>query len=530
MKNHRSQKGDSSSRIEHRDKDKKEEEGGRVDDTSSKHLYKSEDVETVKQNSLPNPSTDKCHPTKGSQETSDELLTGLSSEKAKQKSQKLHPFVHWAQSSTHISLRVDLSQVENIEANINEEGINLEFSAQGKGAHGLKDYSFSLDFYSQVDRKFECHPIGQYVLILIKKEIQQTNWPRLTNKTSKLPWLRVDFDRYEGDSSDENFEDNSEDNYADDDDNDKSTIGGKEQSSLNQLYQKFQEDTKKKIDEQSDQDKRNSWSKSLDKIFKNSNKNFDIFNPFNKKTSFKNKSSSMKYDYRREGATMDTSKNTAKHALDYKKTYLFVYNLIMFIVFLKVFIVLAIKGLSGTIDDDIVQGTAFIVKLLTYTQLLETIHPMLGLVPGGPLMPFTQVIGRILVNYFLTESFIRIDSAPFAHHLFLVWSSIEIFRYSFYALRVFKVNIYALTWCRYTLFLPLYPMGGFCESMVLLSTIRYYEKTGQYSLSLPNSANISFSLPFMLRIYIFVLLGPTIYILMKYMWRQRSKQLKEKVA
>lgn len=521
MTSHRSQKENSSFEC----KDKEPE-----DNIAIKHSSIIEDVEPEKQNALPNPTTVETNqPIQGSEnyfQPQNSIPTeSTSGQPQHENKQTLHPFVHWAQSPTHISLRVDLSQVENIDTIITEEGTNLKFSAQGKGAQGLQNYQFSLDFFSQVDKKFECHAIGQYVLILIKKENQQTNWPRLTKQSIKLPWLRVDFDRYEGDSSDENFEDNSEDNYADDDENDKSTIGGKEES-LNELYKKIQEETEQTGDPK---DISNSWSKSLDKIFKNNTNNFDIFNPFNKRSLYKSKSSNMKYDYRKEATTTSKGKNTAKHSLSFRNTYLFLYNLCMFVLFLKVFIVLCIKVLTNTIDDDYVQGAAFIIKMLTFTQLLETVHPMLGLVPGGPLMPFIQVVGRLLVNYFLTESSIRIDSAPYAHYLFVVWSSIEIFRYSFYALRVFRIEVYALTWCRYTLFLPLYPMGGLCESMVLLSTIRYYEKTGQFSLDLPNSANISLSLPILLRIYIFVLLGPTIYSLMKYMWKQRCKQLKEKV-
>lgn len=203
----------------------------------------------------------------------------------------------------------------------------------------------------------------------------------------------------------------------------------------------------------------------------------------------------------------------------------------MFVMFLKVYIVLLIKGISGTIDDDIVEGAAFIIKILTYTQLLETLHPILGLVPGGPFMPFLQVVGRLLVNEFLRNTEVRLDSGPYVQYLFVVWSSIEIFRYSFYALRVFKVNIQLLTWCRYTLFLPLYPMGGLCEFMVVLSTIKYIEKTGAYTIDLPNPYNISFNPKLILQTHIYLLLGPSIYYLMRYMWKQRCKQLsKEKTA
>lgn len=238
----------------------------------------------------------------------------------------------------------------------------------------------------------------------------------------------------------------------------------------------------------------------------------------------------MKYDYKRDHPdTMCSGKNAAKNALNYKKTYLFLYNLAMFIMFLMVHIILTIKWFAGKMDDESVQGAAFIIKLLTYTQLLESVHPMLGLVPGGPFMPFLQVIGRLLVNHFLSNPEIRINSAPYAHYLFVVWSSIEIFRYSFYALRVFNVDIYPITWCRYTFFMPLYPMGGFCEAQIVMATVKHYEKTGAYTLDLPNWANISFSLPTFLRFYTIVLLGPSIFYLMKYMWSQRCKQLKEKV-
>lgn len=238
----------------------------------------------------------------------------------------------------------------------------------------------------------------------------------------------------------------------------------------------------------------------------------------------------MKFNRSKQQTSMDVGKNTVKHASNYKKTYLFLYNLMMFVMFLMVNLILLIKGLTGSMDDDSVRGAAFIVKLLTYTQLLETIHPILGLVPGGPFMPFMQVIGRLFVNHFLNDPAIRLNSAPYAHYLFIVWSSIEIFRYSFYALRVFNVEIYAITWCRYTLFMPLYPMGGFCEAQIVLATANECEKTGAYSISLPNASNFSFNLPIFLKVYAFLLLGPSIMYLMRYMWSQRCKQLKAKLA
>lgn len=423
---------------------------------------------------------------------------------------KLHPFVHWAQSQSHISLRVDLTQAENLDVRIEKSDTDvytLIFSANGIGSHGSNSYSFSVDLNGQVENKFDFHVIGRHVLILIKKsEEDQYNWPRLTKEPVKLPWLRVDFDRY----ITEEESDYNEDDYTDFED------------LANQSLGKTDVDTNQPVTEI-------PFSESIEKIHERNNReNLDIFNPFNKSGYQKN--NKMKHDYRREGQTVVSSRNSIRHALDYKRTYLFLYNLIMFIMFLKVTIILLIKSLGNSLKDDTVSGAVFLVKLLTYTQLLETLHPILGLVPGGPIMPLIQTTGRLIVCFFLADPIIRQSSAPYAAILLMVWSSIELFRYSFYALRVFKVNIHPITWCRYTLFIPLYPMGGICESLVLLSAIEQYEKTGQYSLDMPNSANISINLPILLRIYIYLVLGPMIYKLMRYMWMQRCKQLKEKNA
>lgn len=223
-----------------------------------------------------------------------------------------------------------------------------------------------------------------------------------------------------------------------------------------------------------------------------------------------------------------TTKRPAARAPNPRHVYLVAYNLFMFVAFLALHLALLAGLVPGA--QPIGPATFVAIRLLTCAQLLEALHPALGLVAGGPLMPLVQTLGRLLVSQLLAEPAIRSAAAASAHHLFIVWSMIEIFRYSFYALRLFKLDIYPLTWCRYTLFLPLYPMGGYYESRVILSSASHYETTSSYSIGLPNAANFSFSLPVLLRLYTFVLLGPAILYLMRYMWAQRCKQLRAKVV
>ena len=110
----------------------------------------------------------------------------------------------------------------------------------------------------------------------------------------------------------------------------------------------------------------------------------------------------------------------------------------------------------------------------------------------------------------------------------LAWSSIEVFRYPFYALRVFKVDIYPITWARYTLFYPLYPLGGFSEAMVLLTASNEFAKTKRFSYALPNRFNIAFDMTVVIKLYSCVVLHAMIIYLMRYMAQQRYKQLKRK--
>ncbi len=62
------------------------------------------------------------------------------------------PFVYWAQTDTHVFLKVDVKQVqeEQCEVRIDEE--EVEFSALGVGGQGKQaNYHFIVEFFLPVD-------------------------------------------------------------------------------------------------------------------------------------------------------------------------------------------------------------------------------------------------------------------------------------------------------------------------------------------------------------------------------------------
>ncbi len=118
------------------------------------------------------------------------------------------PFVFWAQSDTHVYLKVDVKEVSRCHVRIEEEGV--EFSAVGIGGHGQPmNYEFSVEFYLPVDAEASGYEVGEreVAIKLVKKESDW--WPRLLYEQKKLPWLKIDFDRWrDQDESDADEEGN----------------------------------------------------------------------------------------------------------------------------------------------------------------------------------------------------------------------------------------------------------------------------------------------------------------------------------
>ncbi|XP_054715094.1 very-long-chain (3R)-3-hydroxyacyl-CoA dehydratase-like [Uloborus diversus] len=212
---------------------------------------------------------------------------------------------------------------------------------------------------------------------------------------------------------------------------------------------------------------------------------------------------------------------------EFRKIYLFLYNLSQFIGFLYVLIVLSIHYAK---DGPSFMGKAYpIVKnafsFCQFFQILEVLHPFLGYTSGSAIPPFLQVFGRMVMLIGMINGEPRIQSKPAVFYLIYIYSLSEVFRYPYYMLRVYKVNIGFISWLRYTIWIPLYPLGFLCEGIIILRNIPYFEETQKYSVFLPNPWNISFYFPTVMRLYLLIGLFPLLYFMMTYMYRQRVKIL-----
>lgn len=76
-----------------------------------------------------------------------------------------------------------------------------------------------------------------------------------------------------------------------------------------------------------------------------------------------------------------------------------------------------------------------------------------------------QVAGRNVVLFVIFGCLEEMQSKPIVFFVFYAWSSIEIFRYPFYMLACISTEWKLLTWLRYNLWIPLYPLGVISEGL-----------------------------------------------------------------
>lgn len=115
----------------------------------------------------------------------------------------------------------------------------------------------------------------------------------------------------------------------------------------------------------------------------------------------------------------------------FKKVYLLMYNLVQFIGFLYVCLVMGIQyGKRGpAFIPETYQYVGNAMKFFQLLQFLEVMHPLFGYTRNSMLVPFMQTSGRGFILFAMIEAEQRIQSKPVVFYLFLVWSIIEIVRY-----------------------------------------------------------------------------------------------------
>lgn len=121
------------------------------------------------------------------------------------------PPVVWAQRNDKLYVTINVEDCKG--ASVKFDNNSLQFS--GKGGKQNLDYEVKLDFYGEIDgEKSKFAILPRHVPVVVVKKEGGPYWPRLLKETTKVHWLKTDFDKWRDeddsdvdDSKDAAFED-----------------------------------------------------------------------------------------------------------------------------------------------------------------------------------------------------------------------------------------------------------------------------------------------------------------------------------
>ncbi|XP_055943976.1 very-long-chain (3R)-3-hydroxyacyl-CoA dehydratase 1-like [Argiope bruennichi] len=223
-----------------------------------------------------------------------------------------------------------------------------------------------------------------------------------------------------------------------------------------------------------------------------------------------------------EKVSKGTADNRGMAALS--KSYLVLYNSVQtagwsYILFKTLKFLLVNQAVSGLWDD-----CSKSVTIFQSLAALEVLHCIVGIVPSSAFVTFLQVFSRVFMVWGIVRPIETVQNCPTLPLTLIAWGITEVVRYSYYCANLLGTPPKPLTWCRYTLFMGLYPAGVSGEVGNMLYALNTIKKAHMFSVALPNRYNISFSY------YYFCLVlmasyAPVFPQLFGHMLRQRKKIL-----
>jgi prostaglandin-E synthase len=108
----------------------------------------------------------------------------------------LTPNVLWAQRSDYIWITVDVADCEDPEYDLQADTLSFSCKAAGKA------YGFQIKLFKPVNKEESKYLQHRLVDFCLKKEVSE-EWPRLSSDSKKLPWLKVDWSKWEDSDAEE---------------------------------------------------------------------------------------------------------------------------------------------------------------------------------------------------------------------------------------------------------------------------------------------------------------------------------------
>ncbi|XP_040296904.1 very-long-chain (3R)-3-hydroxyacyl-CoA dehydratase 2 [Bufo bufo] len=204
--------------------------------------------------------------------------------------------------------------------------------------------------------------------------------------------------------------------------------------------------------------------------------------------------------------------------------YLVIYNVVMTAGWLVIAVGLVRTYLAKGTYHNLYYSIERPLKFFQTGALLEIVHCAAGIVPSSVVLTAFQVSSRVFLAWAVTHSVREVQNDDSVLLFVVAWTITEIIRYSFYTFSLLNHLPYIIKWARYSLFIVLYPMGVVGELLTIYAALPYVQRTGLYSIRLPNKYNFSFDYyTFLILVMVsYIPLFPQLYF---HMLHQRRKVL-----
>ncbi|XP_054893768.1 very-long-chain (3R)-3-hydroxyacyl-CoA dehydratase [Poeciliopsis prolifica] len=222
-------------------------------------------------------------------------------------------------------------------------------------------------------------------------------------------------------------------------------------------------------------------------------------------------------------------RHTEEGFVSLKTSFLLVYNLVQFLGFSWIFVNMTVRlfifGQDSLYDTfHTISDVMFFCQTLA---LVEVLNAAFGVVRTGVIPTLIQVVGRNFILFIIFGSLEEMHHRPVVFFVFYLWSAIEIFRYPFYMLGCFNTEWETLTWLRYSVWIPLYPLGVLAEAVAVIQSIPIFVQTKLYSIPLPKAIGTSINFSYFLHVYL-ILMFLGLFINFRHLYKQRKRRFRTK--
>ncbi|XP_014244310.1 very-long-chain (3R)-3-hydroxyacyl-CoA dehydratase hpo-8 [Cimex lectularius] len=142
------------------------------------------------------------------------------------------------------------------------------------------------------------------------------------------------------------------------------------------------------------------------------------------------------------------------------KSYLILYNSVQLTAWTYLLSRIVSHFLAGKGAETLYQENKVLVQVFQNAAILEIFHVMFGLVRSDLMTTVMQVFSRVMLCLGVLVQSTEAQGCFGITPMLTAWSLSEIVRYSFYTVNLLTGSVpYFITWCRYTFFYILYPVG-----------------------------------------------------------------------